>query len=68
MPFEVREINRIDGLDPYRQTWMSLLAETPGANFFQTLVAEKWTCPLTERKGTVPRERLPCRYTTHVSR
>jgi len=33
----VREINHIDELAEHRRAWASLLAETPGASFFQTL-------------------------------
>lgn len=33
----IREINRLDDLDALRQDWRSLLAQTPGASFFQSL-------------------------------
>lgn len=32
----VREINNLQGLAPLRAAWQTLLAETPGASFFQT--------------------------------
>jgi CelD/BcsL family acetyltransferase involved in cellulose biosynthesis len=34
---DVLEINRIDELAEYRPVWHSLMAETPGATFFQSL-------------------------------
>jgi CelD/BcsL family acetyltransferase involved in cellulose biosynthesis len=34
---DVREINRLDELEAYRPAWNSLLAETAGASFFQSL-------------------------------
>jgi CelD/BcsL family acetyltransferase involved in cellulose biosynthesis len=34
---DVREINHIDTLDDYRPAWHTLLAETAGASFFQSL-------------------------------
>lgn len=33
----VIEINHAEQLEPYRLAWTALLAETPGASFFQTL-------------------------------
>lgn len=35
--YDVAEINDIANLDRYRAVWRELLAETPGASFFQTL-------------------------------
>lgn len=35
--FDVHEINDLAGLHPLREVWSSLLAQTPRANFFQTL-------------------------------
>ena len=33
----IKEINRIDELAEYRSAWQSLLTETAGATFFQSL-------------------------------
>ncbi len=35
--WQVVEVNRVEELDAYRSAWQSLLSQTPGASFFQSL-------------------------------